>query len=254
MSFATYLWDLLSTAAVTAALLVAVAWLLRSSITERLKNAVKHEYDREIESYKSVLMLIHSATAAGQKAAIEARMRAFDRIWKAMLALKNNTGNITMFLDILTVEEYKTLKNHDDFVAIIGTLDNVKIQKMMPDSNIEEARPYVGEAVWSYFFVYQALCIRIVVLAWLSMSKDEDKINWHRDAGTCGLLAAALTPEELARLDALQIGKIDYVRRTIEMKVLKSWHRIISGAEFGNEALTHAQTILEAVNKLGKSS
>ena len=135
MSFATYLWDLLSTAAVTAALLVAVAWLLRSSITERLKNAVKHEYDREIESCKSVLMLIHSATAEGQKAAIEARMRAFDRIWKAMLALKNNTGNITMFLDILMVEEYKTLKNHDDFVAIIGTLDNVKIQKMMPLSN-----------------------------------------------------------------------------------------------------------------------
>jgi hypothetical protein len=253
MSFVTYLSDLLSTAAFTAVLLAAVAWLLRSWITERLKNAVKHEYDREIESYKSVLMLVHSASAEGQKAAIEARMRAFDRIWKAMLALKKNTGSITLYLDILTVEEYKTLKNHKDFVAIVGALDEAKIQKMMPDSNIEEARPYVGEVVWSHFYVYQTFNMRIVMLAWWSTSRDEDKINWHRDAPTRGLLAAALTSDELATLDALQIGKIDYVRRTIEMKVLKSWHRIISGAEFGNEALRHAQTILETVSKVGRS-
>lgn len=253
MSLGTFLVDVLSTAAVTGLLLAAVAWLLRSWITERLKNAVKHEYDREIESYKSVLSLVHSATAEGQKAAIEARMRAFDRIWKAMLALKNNTGSITLFLDILTVEEYKTLKNHKDFIAIVGTLNDVKIQKMMPDPNIEEARPYVGEVVWSHFFVYQAFNMRIVVLAWWSTSKDEDKINWHRDTATRGLLAAALTPDELAKLDALQIGKIDYVRRTIEMKVLKSWHRLISGAEFGDEALKHAQTILEAASNVRKS-
>lgn len=254
MSFANFLWDLFANAAFTVALLLAVAWLLRSWITERLKNAVKHEYDREIESFKSALLLVHSATAEGQKAAIEARMRSFDRIWKAMLALKNNTGNITIFLDILTVEEYKTLKNHKDFVAIVGNLDNVKIQKMVPDPTIEEARPYVGEEVWSHFFVYQAFNIRLIMLAWLSTSSDEDKINWHRDTATRGLLAATLTPDEIARLDALQIGKIDYVRRTIEMKVLKSWHRLISGAEFGNEAIAHAQTMLEAVSKLAKSS
>ncbi len=245
--------DVLSTAAVTGLLLAAAAWLLRSWITERLKNAVKHEYDREIESYKSVLALVHSATSEGQKAAIEARMRAFDRIWKAMLSLKNNTGSITIFFDILTVEEYKTLTNHKNFIEIVGTLDDAKIQKMMPDPSIEETRPYVGELVWSHFFVYQAFNMRLVVLAWWSKSMDEDKINWHRDAATRDLLAAALAPDELAKLDALQIGKIDYVRRTIEMKVLKSWHRLISGAAFGDEALKHAQTILEAASNVRKS-
>jgi hypothetical protein len=245
--------DVLGSGTVAAALLAALAWLMRSWITERLKAAVKHEYDREIESYKSMLALVHGATAAGQKAAIEARMSAFDRIWKAMLALKNNTGSITLFLDILTVDEYKTLKNHRDFIAITGTLNEQKIQQMMPDRNIEEARPYVGELVWSYFFAYQAFTLRVVLLAWLSTSKDEDKINWHKDSATRRLLASALTDNELARLDSLTIGKIEFARRTIEMKVLTSWQRLISGATFGDEAMKQAQNILEAASNVRKS-
>jgi uncharacterized protein YerC len=55
-------------------------------------------------------------------------MRAFDRVWKAMLSLRNNTGFITMFLDILTIEEYKTLKNRPDFIAMVGDLNDYRIQ------------------------------------------------------------------------------------------------------------------------------
>jgi uncharacterized protein YerC len=55
-------------------------------------------------------------------------MRAFDRVWKAMLSLRNNTGFITMFLDILTIEEYKTLKNRPDFIAMVGDLNDDRIQ------------------------------------------------------------------------------------------------------------------------------
>jgi hypothetical protein len=65
--------DALSAAIGGGLLLAVAAWLARSWITERLKNAIKHEYDREIASYKSALALVHSATAEGQKAAIEAQ-------------------------------------------------------------------------------------------------------------------------------------------------------------------------------------
>lgn len=241
-----FMTTVLSSVAVSSFLLIGATWLLRSWITERLKNAIKHEYDREIESYKSMLALVYSATAEGQKAAIEARMRAFDRIWKAMLALKNNTGGATLFLDILTIEEYKALKNHKDSLAIVGELDDERIKKLLPDVDIEEARPYVGEIVWSYFFAYQAFIMRLVLLAKWSTSRDEDKINWHQDTQIRRLLAAAMTSEELSKLDSLQIGKIDFARRAIEMKVLNAWHKLISGAEFGEEALKHSQKLLEA--------
>lgn len=246
-----FLLNIISTTAAAVTLQLVAIWLLRAWITERLKNAIKHEYDREIEAYRSMLALVHSATAEGQKAAIEARMHAFDRVWKAILELRNKTGGITLFFDVLTSEEYKTLNKNKQFIEIVGTLDNAKIQGMMPDPNIEEARPYVGEIVWSYFFAYQAFNIRLVLLAWLSNLNDDDnnKINWHCDTATRRVLAVALTPGELARLDALEIGKISYARQTIESKILKSWWRLISGEEFGDEAFKHSQAILEAVNR-----
>lgn len=248
-----FLLEVFSSGAVAAALLALVVWLTRSWISERLKGAIKHEYDREIESYKSMLSLVHGATAEGQKAAIEARMKAFDRVWKAMLALKNNTGAITLFLDILTVDEYKHLKNNAEFIALTGRLNDQRIQQMVPDGNIEEIRPYVGELVWSYFFAYQALTLRIVLLAWWSRTKEEDRINWHTDGVIRSLLTSALSKEDISHLDSLVIGKIDFARRSIESKVLASWRDLISGAVLGDEAMKQAQAILEVASGARKS-
>lgn len=244
--------SVLSTTAVSGVLLAALAWILRSWIGERLKNAIRHEYDRGIESYKGMLNLVHSATAEGQKAAIEARMRAFNRIWKAILALRNNTGSITTFLDILTVDEYSQIKTHKDFVKMVGELDNDRINRMMPDPGVEEVRPYIGEVVWALFFLYQAVNIRIVLLTWLATTKDEEKIHWYRDNYTRGLLEAALGKEEMRKFDAVNLGKIAYFRRVVESKILAQWQRLISGAEFGDEAIKQAEIILEAASKIGR--
>ncbi len=252
MTLVSFILDTLASAAVGGSLIALLAWLLRSWITERLSQSIKHEYARDIEAYKNAMVSAISASAEGQKAAIEARMRGFDRVWKAMLAVRKNTGPITTFLDILTVDEYKTIKNHTHFQAIVGGLDQERIMKMIPDQDIEEARPYVGEVVWALLSVYQAVSLRIVMLAWLSSDKDEEKIHWYKDTPTRNLLALALTKEELKKFDALRIGKIDYVRKAIEIKVLAAWQRVISGAEFGDEALFQAHKILEATSKVGR--
>jgi hypothetical protein len=39
------------------------------------------------------------------------------------------------------------------------------------------------------------------------------------------------------------------VANSIEEKVLSAWHRLISGAEFGEEALKHASTLLKVVSR-----
>lgn len=244
--------DTLASAAAGGSLIAALAWLLRSWITERLSQSIKHEYARDIEAYKNAMVSAISASAEGQKAAIEGRMRGFDRVWKAMLAVRKNTGPITTFLDILTVDEYKAIKNHTHFQAIVGDLDQERIMKMIPDQDVEEVRPYVGEVVWALFSVYQAVNLRIVLLAWWSSDRDEEKIHWYKDTLTRDLLALALTKEELKKFDALPMGKIDYVRKAIEIKVLAAWQRVISGAELGDEALLQAHKILEASSKVGR--
>ena len=66
------------------------------------------------------------------------------------------------------------------------------------------------------------------------------------------MLKAVLTKSEMDRFDATQIGKIALFRRMIESKLLRHWQRLVSGAEFGDEALGQAMEILAATNQLGK--
>jgi hypothetical protein len=50
-----FLGSILASATVSTLALAALTFLLREWITERLKNSIKYEYDRDIESYKSML-------------------------------------------------------------------------------------------------------------------------------------------------------------------------------------------------------
>lgn len=52
---ADFLFQVLSSAAVTTVLLGAVGWLLRSWLSERMKNAIRSEYDQKLETHKAQL-------------------------------------------------------------------------------------------------------------------------------------------------------------------------------------------------------
>lgn len=243
---AEFLTNVLGTTAASSLVLLGLAWLFRTWITERLKNSVKHEYDREIEAYRSTLALVQSATAKGQKAAIEARIQAFDRLWRALLAVRDNTGAITTFLDILTADEYSRLKDHSDFQNLVGGLNQERVQAMIPDSSIEEVRAYVGEYLWALFFAYQAVHLRIVILAWSSATEDHKKIYWQKDPGIRQLLSVILSTEELEQFDDTDLGKIALFRRLAESKVLAELRRLLSGQAAGDEAMKQGQRILAA--------
>ena len=174
---ANFVLSVLSTTAVSVFLLAGFTLLLRTWITERLKNAVKHEYDREIEAYKSVLTLVQSATSEGQKAAVEARLRAFDRVWAAFLLMRNMANPITTYLEVLTIEEYGRLKSDPKFQQLFGTFDRTRLERMYEDKNVEQARPYIGEIVWALFYAYLTVISRFVLLQYIAAS-DEDRINW----------------------------------------------------------------------------
>jgi hypothetical protein len=243
-----FILGVLSTATISTILVAALAWLLRSWIAERLKNAIKHEYDREIAAYKSVLSLVQSATAEGQKAAIEARLKAFDRVWKATLALRNHSGAITTFLDAMTVADYGRTKADSQFQKLIGGIGCARLKEMNSDLQVEEARPYVGEIVWALFFAYQAIHIRLALL--IGTGTDAEIVNWHTDAANNAFIRAVLDPIELQAFEAIQFGKIAFFRRTVESKILMHWEKLISGAQHGDEAAQQAQAILRAADQI----
>lgn len=63
--------NILSSAAVSAALTAVLVFLFRSWISERIKNAIKYEYDQKMEIYKSQLKTEHQREIENLKAKLQ---------------------------------------------------------------------------------------------------------------------------------------------------------------------------------------
>jgi hypothetical protein len=85
---------------------------------------------------------------------------------------------------------------------------------------------------------------------------DPKKLNWHKDSGIKQLLNSSLTSEEVAKFDATnkfdatKIGKVSWLQNNYEAKILQAIHKVISGEEFGDEALKQAQDMEEKIQQL----
>lgn len=80
--------------------------------------------------------------------------------------------------------------------------------------------------------------------------EDEKKLNWHLDSGINQLLRSALTEGELREFDETKIGKVGWIQRKFESKILAAMQIVISGEQFGEEALRQAQRMEEKVQQL----
>lgn len=264
---------LLSAAGVSGLLTAVLTWLARNWISERLKQSIQHEYDQKlaffsaqlrvqtetdltalraaIEREADKLRFATSSVGETQKAAIERKLDAIDILWSSVLAARENIPAVMSFIDILTVDEYKTSKDHPHFKALIGEVSNEKLVAMFMDNvgSKERIRPYIGEYLWALLSTYQALILRVALL--LHWGKDDaEKLNWHRDSAVQQTLKVSLTQAELAAFENVKIGKIGWLQGTFEKKMLTAMQVIISGEHFAEEALAQAQRMEEKVRAL----
>lgn len=271
--FQRFVLSLLSAAGVSAALSGVVIWLARNWISERLKNSIKHEYDLKLSTVNAELRMqadlqtaqlkasiekeaekIRFATSSigeSQKAAIARKLDAIDALWSGVLSARENVPVVMGFIDILTVEEYMDMGDHPQFKQMVGELSPEKLAKMFKDNvgSLERVRPYVGEYLWAVFSTYQALITRIALLIQMG-DKDPKKLNWHKDNGIRQLLYSSLSAEEVAQFEVTTIGKVGWLQRNYEVKILDAMQKVISGKEFGEEALKQAQEMEEKIQQL----
>ena len=57
----------------------------------------------------------HRSFAEGQKAAMERKLEAVDRLWNRILHLGGNLPPLATLIDVMTVDEYKRNKYHPFF-------------------------------------------------------------------------------------------------------------------------------------------
>jgi len=151
----------------------------------------------------------------------------------------------------MTVDEYSVTKDHPTFQKLAGDLSEDNLKKLSAGS-IEDVRPYVGEYMWAVFSCYQTLLIRISVLLHLAKF-DPKKIEWYTDAGNRNLLKAVLTPAELAEFDITTHGKISWLQRRLESKLLEGARVVISGETLGKESVEQALLIQRLLDQQARA-
>ena len=257
--------NILASAGVSGALVSLLIWFSKEWISMRLKISIQHEYDQKLESLKSQLKAqsdvalvelraaieqqanllagAHSSFAEGQKAAMERKLQAIETLWGRVLQFRASLPPMLGYIDLLTVDEYKGIKDHPTFVELSQGWSVEKLSELV-DSETEQVRPYVGEYTWAVFFSYQAVMLRIVLLL-LAGRTDAEKLEWHKDSVTRQFIQAVLSPTELKEFDDTAFGKVTWLQRRLESKVLWAARQIVSGKEFGAEALEQAKLIQE---------
>lgn len=272
MSLIDFLTTLLTSVGASILLSGGLVFLIRSWISERIQQSIRHEYDQKLaylnaalksEHEKSSLLLKSSieqeaeklrfATASvsqTQQVAIERRLSALETLWEGVLETRKNVPAVMGFIDILTIDEYVSMKDHPHFKMLVGEISHEKLGAMHTDNvgSRERVRPYVGEYTWALVSTYQAIILRIALLVQMGQD-DEKKLNWHLDSGINQLLKSSLTDSELSEFESTKIGKVSWLQRNFETKILAAMQIVISGEQFGEEALRQAQRMEEKVQK-----
>jgi hypothetical protein len=179
---------------------------------------------------------------------MERKLQAMDTLWGRVLKLRSNLPPILGFVDILTVDEYRGIKDHRTFRTLSEGWSMDKITQLI-DRDVEQVRPYIGEYIWAVYYSYQAVMLRIVYLLHEGRS-DAEKLEWHKDSGTRQLIEAVLPPDECKEFDATRFGKITWLQRRLESKILVATRKLVSGEEFGADALEQAKLIQQRVADL----
>jgi hypothetical protein len=188
MDLANFLITFLSSAGASTVLAGVLVFLSRNWLSERLRHSIKHEYDLKLthlnnelkaESEKNVILLktsiereaekirlANASISQTQKLSIERKLSAIETLWEGVLAARKNIPVVMGFIDILTEDEYSSMKNHRDFQAMVGELSTEKITQMYEDNvgSRERVRPYVGEYTWALVSTYQSIILRTALL------------------------------------------------------------------------------------------
>lgn len=245
-------------ALVTAIVSIVVATLISKYLDQRWK----HAYDREMERFKTELgqdrLAINAALAslnAASAASHPKTLEGVELLWRAILALKDGFPGVSLYAEILTKEEWCRLPANPDSREKLGDISDMAILGFMKQqlAKAEHARPFVGELIWSMYFVYRAFVMRVVAMVEHEFDKGE-LTYWYEDRGIQQFLQLLLTPEEIRLVERYQAGRYNQARELMEGKILAEMNRVIAGHRSADNGLEKARKMLGTVAAVQQGS
>lgn len=212
---------------------------------------------KELEQVKHVLQenltLLEKSLgslASGQDKLYERRAKAADRLWAAVLALREDLSGPPFFYSMLLPEEYMdVLQEGNAIAASVSSLSGHQIMEANEKTKIIEAdRPYLGEMLWLRFFIYRAFLSRVAYL--IVDGKEKGRIiSWREDSGVHQILRNVIEIESLTEVlgDKRNPSSINMIVQEIENQILKEISLSLTGKRSTLESLEIAKDLQIAV-------
>jgi len=218
--------------------------------TQRIIGSWDVKNQRELETLRSnqaetqlLLKDTISTISSSQSLLQERRVEAVDKLWKAILAMKQHYSPITFFFTITLPHEYRAALSNSAIFEGLREIDDEYITN--PPSEVaetEKLRPYLGETLWLHFFVYRAILGRLAVLVkWLK--EDKDVGDWRQDSGIQQHLKVVLEKDEFSNLMNLSPMDIYYALNILDSKALKEISFILSGRKSSLESFENSKEL-----------
>jgi hypothetical protein len=255
-----------------------LVWIFQTWFAEQVQQKVRFEYGQKLETVKAELKAeqeksleqlradnaklqavqatANASLAEGHRAGHERRLQAIEKLWKAFLEIQKKTPMAVTFSDNLEVTEYNHYFENEGLHGLLEEVRNhTTIFKMLNEigADVEQCRPFIGERLYSLFFVYRAVVGRTCFLfsQGIAISKIPD---WRTDSGINQLLSSVLTSPEVEAILSTTISGFNGMRMTLETRALEQIQRIISGEAAADFGLEQSKKVAGAVAKWGEQS
>ena len=260
--------------AISSTSLLAVGlWLSRGLISERLKNSVKHDYDKKIETLltelrkneeifkseikekESQIEALRSGALSGivdrQSALYQRKLSAVEQLWSAVISLSHAKyiSNLmtTIDFDVAAEEAVHNPKVREMFSMLDGGM-NIE---SMSTKEASVSRPFLSPLVWAFFSAYQSIVINAVMkLQALKNGIDKGIINTDY---VTKLVKTAL-PEYESYIEKYGSTGYHFLLDTLETKILEELDKMLKGEELDQESIEKASQILKEAERVMESN
>ncbi|HDM8188246.1 TPA: hypothetical protein P0E26_004996 [Vibrio harveyi] len=213
-----------------------VSFLLKSWFETRLKNSIKHEYDKRllelkasIDKESSLLSMLQANYSHKNNLSHERTLNAIESLWAGILVIRELKPSILTVVDVLVEKEFGTdfgTNNNNNVVDIkesdIAALFSEELNRQ--SSN----RLYAGDYLWSLFAGYRQLVGRISYVI-KSGRENKNVPIWWEDKLCKNLISSLCSKDELDEFNGLKFQRIAWVLNLIEHKYLQAANKIITG-------------------------
>jgi hypothetical protein len=209
------------------------------------KNQSEIEILRNNQAETQLLLKDTISTISSSQSLLQTRrVEAVDKLWKAVLDLKIHYSPVTLFFGITLPIEYKSVLANSPMFTGLRTLNDNYIINFPQDEEtyVENFRPYLGETLWLYFFVYRAFLGRLAFLVkWLAEGKEIG--DWRHDTGIEQHLKAVFDKDEFNALMNSSPTEINYALNVLDSKVLREISYILSGRKSSLESFENSKEL-----------